>query len=145
MRSIIAKWSIKPGCEPQAVTALSELAESVRREEPFTLMYLIHTRNADGSRPTPPPNEIIFVSAWPDQAAFEQHLSGPVFQEWLTKHLDLFRTNNRGDLFVTSEFLDRRAGFIRQVDGGASVGSLNLRGGEYFFLPSLSFLTATTT
>jgi hypothetical protein len=52
MRSIIAKWSIKPGCEQQAVTAFGELAESVRREEPFALMYLIHTPNADGSRPT---------------------------------------------------------------------------------------------
>jgi Dyp-type peroxidase family len=127
MRSIIAKWSIKPGCEQQAIAALHELAESVRREEPYTLMYLIHTANAEGSRPTPAPNEVIFVSAWPDQAAFEQHLNGPVFQEWKGKHLDLFLTNSNGDLFVTSEFMDRRAGFIRTAGGGWSVGSLNLQ------------------
>ncbi|MGA9679154.1 MAG: antibiotic biosynthesis monooxygenase family protein [Mycobacterium sp.] len=126
MRSIIAKWSIKPGCEEQAVAALTELAESVKREEPFTLMYLIHTSNAEGSRPTPAPNEVIFVSAWPDQPAFEQHLRGPVFQQWKTKYLDLFLTNSNGDLFVTSEFMDRRAGFIRIDGGGCSVGNLNL-------------------
>ena len=125
--SIIAKWSIKPGCEQQAIAALGELAESVKREEPYTLMYLIHTANAEGSRPTPAANEVIFVSAWPDQAAFERHLHGPVFQEWKDKHLDLFLTNSGGDLFVTSEFMDRRAGFIRTEGGGWSVGSLNLQ------------------
>lgn len=56
MRSIIAKWSIKPGCQQQAVTARGGLAESVQREEPFTAMYPIHTPDADGSLPTPAPN-----------------------------------------------------------------------------------------
>jgi quinol monooxygenase YgiN len=74
MRSIIAKWSIKPGCEQQAVAALGELAESVKREEPVTLIYLIHTSNAGWSRPTPAPNEVISVSAWPDRADFQKHL-----------------------------------------------------------------------
>jgi quinol monooxygenase YgiN len=120
MLSIIAKWWIKPGCEKEALAALDELAESTEQQEPFTTMYLIHTSVAEGSRPTPAANEVIFVSAWPDQAAFEQHLHGPVFQGWLQKHLDLFLTNDSGGLFVTGEFMQRRAGYVRQAATGAS-------------------------
>jgi quinol monooxygenase YgiN len=115
MLSIVAKWWIKPGCEAEAVAALSVLAEQVEAGEPFTTMYLIHTAVQDGSRPTPPSNEVVFVSGWPDRAAFEKHLEGPVFKEWLASHLDLFLTDDSGGLFVTAEFIDRRAGFIRPV------------------------------
>jgi quinol monooxygenase YgiN len=80
--SIIAKWSIKPGCDQETVVALGELAESVKREQPLRTMYVIHTPVAEGSRPTPVPNEVVFISGWPDRAAFEQHLKGPVFQHY---------------------------------------------------------------
>jgi hypothetical protein len=92
----------------------------VQRKEPFTTMYLIHTSVAQGSRPTPAPNEVVFVSGWPDRAAFQQHLHGPVFQRWKDKHLGLFLTDDSGELFVTSGFMDRRAGFVRPAAAGAS-------------------------
>lgn len=76
-------------------------------------MYLIHTSIEEGSRPQPPPNEVVFVSGWPDRAAFQKHLDGPVFKDWIAKHVDLFLTDDSGGLFVTAEFIDRRAGFIR--------------------------------
>jgi uncharacterized protein len=118
--SIIAKWWIKPGCEDEAHAALKELAEVTQREEPFTLMYLIHTSVAEGSRPTPAPNEVIFVSAWPSRKEFQDHLDGPVFQGWKKDHLHLFLPNSNGDLFVTAEFMDRIAGYVRDEAVGAS-------------------------
>jgi hypothetical protein len=82
-------------------------------------MYLIHTPLAEGSRPTPAANEVIFVSAWPNRKAFQDHRDGPVFQDWLKKHLHLFLTNNSDDLFVTAEFMQRRAGYVRRAATGA--------------------------
>ena len=79
MLSIIAKWSIAPGCEQQAVAALGELAQSVRD-------YGSH-------------NEIDFTAAGPKQPYFPYQ-----FGNWVT-----------------------------------------MPGGEYFFVPSLSFLRGTTT
>lgn len=113
MLSIIAKWWIVPGHEQEAVAALDELAASVEQNEPFTDMYLIHTPIVHGSRPAPPANEVIFVSGWADRAAFDKHLHGPVFQQWIAKYLPLFLLDDSGGLFVTAEFIDRRAGYIR--------------------------------
>lgn len=120
MLSIVAKWWIVPGREDDAVAALMKLARAVEVQEPFTTMYLIHTSIAEGSRPTPPPNEVVFVSGWPDRAAFQQHLDGPVFKDWIAEYLDLFLTDDSGGLFVTAEFIDRHAGFVRPAAQGAS-------------------------
>ena len=113
MLSIVAKWWIVPGREDEAMAALAKLGSAVEQQEPFTTMYLIHTSIEEGSRPPPPPNEVVFVSGWPDRAAFQQHLDGPVFKDWIAEYLDLFLTDDSGGLFVSGEFIDRRAGFIR--------------------------------
>lgn len=118
MLSIVARWWIVPGREDAAVAALAELAQQVEAHEPFTTMYLVHTTIAEGSRPTPPPNEVVFVSAWPDRAAFQKHLDGPVFTKWIARYLDLFLTDDSGGLFVTGELLDRRAGYVRPAAQG---------------------------
>lgn len=113
MLSIVAKWWIVPGKEDEAVAALRQLAAEVEAQEPFTLMYLIHTPVEEGSRPPSPRNEVVFLSSWADRAGFEKHLDGPVFKDWIAQYLDLFMTGDSGDLFVTGEFLHRQAGFIR--------------------------------
>lgn len=113
MLSIVAKWWILPGRDDEAVAALEKLASDVEEHEPSTVMYLIHTAIEEGSRPPPPPTEVVFVSGWPDRAAFQEHLDGPVFKGWVAQYLDLFLTDDHGELFVSGEFIDRRAGFIR--------------------------------
>lgn len=97
---------------------MQELAAQVEQQEPLTTMYLIHTAVVEGSRPTPPRNEVGFVSGWPDRAAFARHLDGPVFSSWSAKYADLFLTDDSGRLFVTGEFLDRQAGFVRPAATG---------------------------
>ena len=114
MITIIAKWSILEGKTTEALAALKILEQEVKDKEPFVPMYTINTPNFKlTSFPTPPPTEVIFVSAFDDFAAFKKHLNGPVFQGWLKKYIHLFLTNN-GNLFVVSEWLERQFGYIRQ-------------------------------
>lgn len=113
MISIVAKWSILPGKRDQAIVALNELARRVQELEPFVPMYTIFVPDFSvTSYPTPSTQDLIFLSAFDDKAAFEEHLKGPVFRDWLAEHPDLFLFNN-GQLFVVSELLERVAGFIR--------------------------------
>ena len=114
MISIVTKWWVKDGCEAKAIPALQDLAEQVREKEPYTVMYLIHTSIVEGSLPTPSPNEVIFVGTWDNKEAFDKHLVGPVFKDWPEKHIDLFVIGDGGSLYVSSEFVDHKAGFIRQ-------------------------------
>ncbi len=113
MISIVAKWSILPGKEDQAIVALKDLACRVQREEPFVPMYTIHVPNFKAaSFPIPPAADVVFFSVFDDEAAFQKHLQGPVFRDWLALHKDLFLFNS-GNLFVVSEMIDRIAGYVR--------------------------------
>jgi quinol monooxygenase YgiN len=113
MISIVAKWSILPGKHKAAVTALQDLACRVQREEPFVPMYTIHIPNFQAaSFPIPSDANVVFFSVFDDEAAFQKHLQGPVFRDWLALHKDLFLFNS-GNLFVVSEMIDRIAGYVR--------------------------------
>lgn len=115
MIQIIAKWSIVAGKRDPAIAALQDLAERVRTQEPFVLMYTIHVPDFTlVSFPTPPEAEVIFFSVFESPEAFQIHLHGPVFRDWLAEYRDLFLFN--GDsLFVVSEWLARKAGFVREA------------------------------
>jgi quinol monooxygenase YgiN len=113
MISIIAKWSILAGKHEAAVAALKVLAYRVQTEEPFVPMYTIHVPDFSlVSFPTPPPTEVVFFSVFDDKEAFQKHLDGPVFRDWLAEHRELFLFNN-DNLFVVSEWLSRQAGYVR--------------------------------
>ena len=112
---IIARWSYVEGKRDEAVAALRELEREVYEQEPFVLMYTIHLANMRlVSFPTPAPTDIVFVSVFENEAAFQEHLHGPVFNDWLAKYKNLFLLNN-GNLFVVSEWIEQIAGYIRPV------------------------------
>jgi quinol monooxygenase YgiN len=114
MITIIAKWNILEGKTKEALAALAILEQEVKEKEPFVPMYTINTPNLQyTSFPTPAPTEVIFVSAFDDYDAFMKHLTGPVFVDWKKKYLDLFLSSN-GNLFVVSEWLERKFGYISQ-------------------------------
>ncbi|HEV8693891.1 MAG TPA: antibiotic biosynthesis monooxygenase [Lysobacter sp.] len=113
MISIVAKWSILPGKEVAAIAALQDLARRVQELEPFVPMYTIHIPDFSvASYPTPSTQDVVFFSVFDNREAFEKHLHGPVFQDWLAQHPGLFLFNN-SNLFVVSELLHRVAGFVR--------------------------------
>jgi len=113
MLSIVARWWIAPGREKKAERALKRLARAVEEQEPLTTMYMIHTSIAEGSGLTPSCKEVVFVGGWPDRAAYEQHLAGPVFKGWIAAYADLFLAEDGGEELVNGEFMATRAGFIR--------------------------------
>lgn len=114
MISVVAKWTILKGKNEQAVDALKHLADQVYKNSPFVLMYTIHIPSFDiTSFPTPPEQEVLFYSVFAGYEGFQKHLKSNVFQEWMKEYDSLFLTKN-GDLFVISEFLHRKAGFIRR-------------------------------
>ncbi len=118
MISIITKWWHVEGKRDEALAALKDLVDQVRKGEPDTYMYCLHTAIVDGSLPPPNKNEVIFVGAWKDRQAFEHHRDGKLFQDWLARNLDLFVRNGE-KLYVSAEFADRFTGFVR----GEAVGT----------------------
>lgn len=112
MICILTKWWHAEGRREEAVTALEELVLQVKRYEPDTYTYCLHTSIVDGSEPPPPANEVIFLGAWKDRKAFDDHRTGPVFTKWLADNLELF-VQNDGRLYVSAEVADRFAGFVR--------------------------------
>jgi quinol monooxygenase YgiN len=115
MLPIIARWSIAEGKREEALRALDELARLVEQHEPFVPMYTINTPNFSSdvtSYPTPAANEVVFISVFDDVAAFEKHMNG-IFHTWLEANKQYFLLNN-DSLFVVSEWVTRRAGFVRQ-------------------------------
>jgi predicted enzyme related to lactoylglutathione lyase len=46
--------------------------------------------------------------------AFLRHVNGPIFKHFVQQHGSLFVPSSQGSPYTTVEFLNRRAGFIRQ-------------------------------
>ncbi|WP_406276920.1 antibiotic biosynthesis monooxygenase [Nocardia sp. NBC_00881] len=117
MICIVTKWWCVDGKRNEAMAALKDLVAQVEKQEHTTLMYCLHTAEKTGSLPPPNPNELIFLGAWTNRQAFEDHRTGEIFTKWLEKHLHLFVCND-GKLYVSAEFANRFAGFVR----GTAVG-----------------------
>ena len=123
MYSVIAIWTIQQGKEELATAALGRLAAEVQQQEAGTLMYLVHLPDmTQPSLPTPSNLEVVFFEVYRDRAAFLTHVTGDTFQNFVKEHADLFLcppptvcddgTSVVGP-FMTVEFLERKAGFIR--------------------------------
>jgi len=112
MYTTVGNWYVKEGREKEAVAALKDLAEQVKAE-PGTLGYLIHEQKA--SLPPAAPRTIAFIEMYTDEKAFQKHLTGPAFKNFIAKFGDLFVPDPQGNPFVTFSRLDRIAGFVREA------------------------------
>lgn len=122
MFPLISVWTIRPGHEKAAVAVLKRVAAQVQAEEKDTLAYLVHVPDmSQPSLPTPSRFEVVFFEIYRNKAAFEKHVTGPVFQNFVKRHKGLFlcmQVMGPGGKkitwpFSTVEFLTRQAGFIR--------------------------------
>ena len=123
MYSLIAKWTILEGSEHKAWVALKELAKEVEKNEKDTWMYLVNKPNKkETSLPTPSHLEVTFHEVYKDKQAFLDHVTGPIFTNFVAKYQDLFLTTTvtsaSGEKvtspFVICEFLEQEAGYIRK-------------------------------
>jgi len=116
MYQLIAKWTILPGKETEAVAALKKLAVQVKEEEPDTLIYLVNTPDfAQTNLPIPYAGTVTFFEGYKNKDAFLAHLNGPAFTGFVKAHGDLFLQSN-GQAFVIVETLKHQAGFIRSTE-----------------------------
>jgi hypothetical protein len=121
--TLTSRWFIRPGCEPAADAALSELARDVERDEPDTLTYLVHRpRRGDATLQSLPPSNplgLLFFETYRNTEAFLRHVNGPVFTSFVKRHGELF-TASDGKPFMLVEFLDTHAGFVRATGAAAA-------------------------
>ena len=114
MYPLISKWTILPGGESEALSALMALAKKVEVSEPDTWMYTVHTPDFTAPNlPTPPAGEVVFFEIYKNKQAFNAHVNGPVFTEFVQNYGFLFLQSN-GKPYVTLEIMQRHAGFIRE-------------------------------
>ncbi len=115
MYQLIAKWTILPGKKEEAIMAINKLSTLVKEKEPDTLAYLPHTPDLkEMNNPTPYDGEIVFFEIYRDKAAFERHLNGRPFKDFVKNHGHLFLRNSDGSTFFLVETLNPMNGFVRQ-------------------------------
>ena len=117
MYIVNAFWSIIPGQERQAYSALTDLAGQVQKGEPDTWFYLIHTPNFDPGiniYPPPAPVQVTFVEGYKDRAAFEAHHHGPILAKFIATYGSLFLNMYGPNApFVIVQTMELAVGFIR--------------------------------
>ena len=121
--SLTSQWFIKPGCVAQVIEVVTQLAAAVESQQPGTLTYLVHTPWADDdclqSLPPSIPLSLLFFEVYRDAQAFEDHVKGPLFTQFVQQYGDLFVTAGgksiaEGDWpYTTVQFLSQQAGFVR--------------------------------
>jgi hypothetical protein len=98
---------------------VTKLAAEVAAQEPGTLTYLMHTPRPDeGDLITTPPADplsLLFFETYRDADAFDAHVNGPLFTEFVKNHGDLFIQAKGGGPNTTVMFLTQQAGFALGV------------------------------
>jgi quinol monooxygenase YgiN len=116
MYPLIAKWTILQGNEKKAIKALKQLAQDVKENEPGTLLYMVNVPNLnEKSLPTPPAGEVVFWEIYKDQAAFQRHVGGSIFQNFVKTYGGLFLNDfsNPSQVYMMTEMLTQIGGFSR--------------------------------
>lgn len=124
---LTSTWFIRPGCETLVDRALDGLVAEVHAQEPDTLVYMAHRPvQPQGLTALPPsdPHSVLFFEVYRDVAAFQRHVAGPVFTQFVAQHGDLFVAAN-GKPFTFVSFLHLHAGFIRELEATAPAAHAN--------------------
>lgn len=124
--SLYSNWWIKPGHEKKVAPLLKKLAKKVEKEEPGTLMYLVHFpindfTNSLGfvSEPVTRPGAVTFVETYASWQAFKDHVEGPIFTGFVKKYGHHFvqaavKKGEDPKPFTQVVFMDKVAGFLEK-------------------------------
>ncbi len=128
MITLISKWKLRNGMQPQLAQALNEAVTNVLAQEPGTLVYSVHLSatpplSVDRKQPHPPPaeialeqqSELVFFEVYADADAFATHINGPIFTRFRDENIQYFYENptRPGRPNTDTVFLDRQAAFFR--------------------------------
>lgn len=121
---LTSRWFLKPGCLDKVLAAIrSEMVPRIEAGEPETLTYLVHRPLAtgDGLQSLPPTDAalLLFYEEYASPAAFEAHVTGPIFTGFVADYGDCF-IQAGGKPYTTVTFLSRESGFVRWDPVGAS-------------------------
>lgn len=137
--SLTSHWYIKAGKEAEVLAAIHDVVPKIQACEPGTLTYLVHRPfTGDDRLITMPPGSaslLLFFEEYANPDAFETHVNGPYFTDFVEKSGDLFEQMG-GKPFASVTFLSRQAGFIR---GSAEPASDNLSTAAQNQHPSVMF------
>jgi uncharacterized protein len=118
--SLVARWVPKSGPVDELRDALTALAQQVREQEVGTLTYLVHMPVSGDprlvSRPPVDGPAIVFFETYADADAFQSHLNGAAFTEFVARYGDRF-VGAGGKPSTTVTFLECVAGFAAPVGG----------------------------
>ena len=118
--SLVSRWIPKAGHVDELRGALTALAERVRQQEAGTLTYLVHMPVFGDprlvSRPPADSPSIVFFETYADADAFQAHLNGTAFTEFVARYGDYF-VGAGGKPQTTVTFLECVAGFAAPVGG----------------------------
>jgi len=121
---LISQWFIRPGKKDAVLKAVEKLAREVMANEPGTLAYLVHAPTAPEQAPQslPPSDEdsLMFFECYRNRQAFEAHVNGKTFTDFVKHQGQLFVPDARGQPYTTVMFLRQHAGFCRPVAQEAS-------------------------
>lgn len=120
--SLYSTWWVKPGKEKTLQPALKQLAKEIKKNEKGTLMYLVHSPRYDFpkvpkgsnpivSEPMMRPGTLIFVEKYASWKAFEAHLHGPYFTNFVKTQKSNFVLGEDGNPFVQVVFMEEETGF----------------------------------
>ncbi|MET3131338.1 putative enzyme related to lactoylglutathione lyase/quinol monooxygenase YgiN [Oxalobacteraceae bacterium GrIS 1.11] len=125
---LTSEWFIVPGNEAAVAEAVPALVAQIRATEPDTLVYMVHRPCATSanlqSLPPANPSTILFYEVYRNQAAFEAHVNGQAYSDFVANYGDLFIQNN-GKPYSFVEFLYMEDGFIRDEPASQQPTSIN--------------------
>ncbi len=122
MLTTIAIWYLNPETRSEGIAALRQLTKDVKKNEPDTWGYLVHSGGAD-SVPPCDDDTVVFVEIYKDEKAFKKHLSKKsAFSKFLKKsgHLFLSAPGSENPFFQVLN-VDRIQGFLRP-EAGSNTG-----------------------
>jgi predicted enzyme related to lactoylglutathione lyase/quinol monooxygenase YgiN len=118
--SLVSRWLPKAEHLDELRGALIALAQRVREHEAGTLTYLVHMPVSGDprlvSRPPVDGPAIVFFETYADADAFQAHLNGAAFTEFVARYGDYF-VGAGGKPYTTVTFLECVAGFAAPVGG----------------------------
>ena len=103
----IAQFTIRKGCIPLALARVAAVREQADREQPGTLLYLVHRVLDEKHRPT---RTLLFYECYRDQTALDAHLKSSSWKALAKGWGDCFEETMKDGIQLTS--LERIAGFV---------------------------------